>query len=138
MSIISLNNSTNPSSSANAANPAGAVPLMGKNLASGPLEARFRPEATRLVTQGAASGEAGAVFAGTVETVSYPGGLWRHGVRVGGEIVLADAAQAVAPGTAVDIRVAPEALFLFPASATAAPSPFQPGEPRRSLEMSAR
>jgi ABC-type Fe3+/spermidine/putrescine transport system ATPase subunit len=86
-------------------------------LAGSQLEARFRAEAAQLLDAVAvAPAPHGVVeFAGTVEQLSYPGGLWRHGVRIGETLVLVDAPAAFGPGTAVKVRVPEHALFRFPA-----------------------
>lgn len=117
--------------------------LPGRALSDGPVEIRFRPEAGRLL----AAEEAGAPAAdeltlfGRVEQVSYPGGLWRHAVAVGGTTVLADAPRSFAPGEAVHIRLPPAALFTFRTDDP--PLPVQPSsrpadrEDRRVLEASA-
>lgn len=98
---------------AGAANAAGAVPLAGRPLASGPVEARFRPEAARVAAIGGAPAADGVTFFGEVLAASYPGGLWRHTIRLGDDQIMADAAQAFEPGSRVDVHVASDALFLF-------------------------
>lgn len=92
-----------------------AVPLSGRPLADGPVVARFRAEAAKLVPAGDAAHvpEGTLVLPGRVESASYPGGHWRHAVAVGHDTVLADAPQAFAPDAAVKVCVPPEALFLF-------------------------
>ena len=96
------------------------LPRDGRPLSSGPLEARFRAEAARLLP--AAGGEDDATsdvtgdaldLAGRVETASYPGGAWRHSVRVGDETLLVDTPEPFAQGAAVRIRIPAPALFLF-------------------------
>ena len=52
---------------------------------------------------------------GRVQEVSYPGGVWRHVVGVGGQSFLVDDAERHPPGTAVRVRLPVETLFLFPA-----------------------
>lgn len=123
------------------ANAACVVPLDGRPLARGFVEARFRTEAAQLVP-----GNAGDVIptgtlelSGHVETVSYPGGLWRHAVRVGDDMVLVDAQKAFAAGEAVKIRIPSDVLFLFnaPAASPLASTRSRPGGARsRSLEAS--
>jgi ABC-type Fe3+/spermidine/putrescine transport system ATPase subunit len=93
------------------------LPREGRPLRSGPLEARFRAEAARLLpaTEDAGAGESGDALdlLGRVETASYPGGAWRHSVRTGDETLLVDAPEPFAQGTAVRIRIPAPALFLF-------------------------
>ncbi|HVJ40915.1 MAG TPA: ABC transporter ATP-binding protein [Dongiaceae bacterium] len=96
------------------------VALQGRALKAGTVEARFRTESATLVTaEGPASGGGeGTTFDaldlfGVVESVSYPGGCWRHTVRVGDALILADASSACAPGTSVRVRIPEDALFLF-------------------------
>ena len=102
---------------------AGGVPLDGRSLASGAVEARFRPEAARiLATLDTATPEDGMTFRGEVLAVTYPGGHWRHVVRTGAHEILADAPRACQPGERVAVHVGADALFLFnlaePASAS--------------------
>ncbi len=103
---------------------AGRVPLSGRSLVSGAAEARFRPEAARLISAGQSPpAEPGAIFEGTVLSVSYPGGLWRHLVRLGDREVLADAPCALPEGEAVTLFVPAASLFLFNTAAPGAGSP---------------
>ena len=106
------------------ANAAGNVPLAGRLLASGPVEARFRPEAARLfeASEIAVTGP-GITFRGEVAAVSYPGGHWRHVVRLGQTEIMADGTQAFEPGTPVSVFVPAEALFLFNSPEAASVSP---------------
>lgn len=98
---------------AGAANAAGAVPLIGRPLAAGAVEARFRPEAAQLFSATTPIVGPGITLRGTVTAVSYPGGHWRHSIRLGDREIMADAGRAFEPGQAVQVHVAPEALFLF-------------------------
>lgn len=93
---------------------AGRVPLLGRSLVSGAVEARFRPEAARIfpISDLPETGS-GLSLIGEVLSVSYLGGLWRHVVRVGDREILADAPRAFAAGAAVTVFVPAEALFLF-------------------------
>ena len=92
-----------------------------RGLSSGRWQARFRAEAAELspVTEDAASAdvvtEGELRLFGTVRHTSYPGGFWRHVVAVGSAEISVDAASAIAPGTAVSLRVPSAALFLFDA-----------------------
>ncbi|MFC5035832.1 hypothetical protein [Tianweitania sediminis] len=71
----------------------------------------------------ASDAPAGSVeFLGEIAHVSYPGGTWRHAVRLGDSLVNVDAPEAFPPGHAVRIRVSHQSLFLFSvASQKAAP-----------------
>ncbi len=93
------------------------VPLQGRALARGFVEARFRAEAAQLLPGNAADIAAAGTLelSGHVETVSYPGGLWRHAVRVGADMILVDAHKAYGQGEAVKVRIPSEVLFLFSA-----------------------
>jgi putative spermidine/putrescine transport system ATP-binding protein len=123
------------------ANAACTVPLDGRPLASGVVEARFRAEAVELASgrQARAPGATGLSLFGRVEAVSYPGGVWRHSVKVGEAEILVDAPVAFAAGEAVTVRVPPAALFLFntQAHAPASTPPSRPsGGKSRVLETS--
>ncbi|MCM5558887.1 ABC transporter ATP-binding protein [Pleomorphomonas sp. JP5] len=82
---------------------------------SGRLEARFRSERLHLRRLDEVPQEdANAVeLIGRVEAVVYPGGEWRHTVRIGDGSVLVDGTEALAPGTEVVVRVPTNGLFLF-------------------------
>ncbi|MEP9372811.1 ABC transporter ATP-binding protein [Mesorhizobium sp. KR1-2] len=116
------------------------VPLDGRPLASGTVEARFRAEAAQLLTGKSTESlpPSNLELEGRVGNVSYPGGLWRHSVRVGDAEILVDAPCAFAPGETVKVRIPHEALFLF-TTREAAPSPANPsrsGIQNRALETS--
>lgn len=118
------------------------VPRLGRVLSGGQLEVRFRAEAATIAETspgGAHQGE-GLVLSGDVVDVSYPGGLWRHTVRIGTEMIQVDAPRAVPPGTAVRITIAPDHLFLFDAPAgsppLAQPHPVPVPDEARVLEAS--
>ncbi|WP_425530841.1 ABC transporter ATP-binding protein [Ferranicluibacter rubi] len=109
---------------AGASNAACRVPRDGRMLSTGHLEVRFRAEAATLEERSLAAvpnGE-GLVLAGDIVDVSYPGGLWRHTVRVGRQMIQVDAPRACAPGTVVHVTVAPDNLFLFDAPAGTIPA----------------
>ncbi|MDE1160149.1 MAG: ABC transporter ATP-binding protein [Neorhizobium sp.] len=117
---------------AGAANDECRVPLGARLLASGEVDARFRPEAARLFAAGDAIGAAGgAVFSGQVLSVSYPGGHWRHVVRLGDTEIMADADRAFQPGDAVNVHVPAHALFLFNAPASGPATPISRAEPAK-------
>ncbi|GLK84565.1 ABC transporter ATP-binding protein [Ancylobacter defluvii] len=91
-----------------------ALPLGGRKLQSGPMEARFRAEAAELVAIDAPAPVAGELeFSGHIETASYLGGAWRHSVRVGDESLFADAARSFEVGAPVRLRIPGDKLFLF-------------------------
>ncbi|MBS7699711.1 MULTISPECIES: ABC transporter ATP-binding protein [unclassified Chelatococcus] len=100
------------------------LPRDGRAIGDGPLEARFRAEAAELLPAGPATptSDHNLELTGQVEATSYPGGLWRHAVRVGRNELLIDAACRHAPGTAVRIRIPADKLFLFNARSAARPS----------------
>jgi hypothetical protein len=54
------------------------------------------------------------VLSGRVTGVSYPGGRWRHAVRIGARDFQVDAAVRYAPSEQVRILLPAEALYLFP------------------------
>ena len=91
------------------------LPLDGRNLKSGGVEARFRTEGALLLDAKAPTSDAvdALDLFGHVEAASYPGGAWRHSVRVGDDILLIDAAQPCAQGLAVRVRIPARNLFLF-------------------------
>ncbi|KQV70385.1 ABC transporter ATP-binding protein [Rhizobium sp. Root1220] len=95
------------------ANAAGHVALMARPLASGIVEARFRPEAAQLFAADTPIVGPGITFRGEVSAVSYPGGHWRHSVRLAHREIMADSPRAFEPGEQVSVHIAPEALFLF-------------------------
>lgn len=95
-------------------NEAAEIPMLCSPLSDGEVEARFRPEAARLFSITESCPHDGARFKGTVATATYPGGYWRHSVRVGEHEILADGHRAFEPGEEVTVHVAPQALFLFP------------------------
>ncbi|WP_137132459.1 ABC transporter ATP-binding protein [Rhizobium sp. FY34] len=113
---------------------AGRVPLFGRSLVSGAVEARFRPEAARLYPLHAMpEAGPGLSLVGEVLSVTYPGGAWRHVVRLGDRDVLADAPRAHAAGETVNVFVPHEALFLFNRPANAAGSSISGPESRKAF-----
>ncbi len=103
----------------------GRVPLAGRELRAGTVEVRFRAEAAELRPLDEAGSGEGLELIGLVEAVSYPGGHWRHSIRIGDAEVKADAPRSFAPGETVRVHVPPAALFLFDAgpAAWATPAP---------------
>ncbi len=94
------------------------LPIPSSPLVSGPVEARFRPQAVELTphqpqTGTEPGGDGAVIFKGRVEQTSYPGGAWRHVVSLGSHSVVADAPRSFTPGEAVNLRVTAEDLFLF-------------------------
>ncbi|MBA8818448.1 Fe3+/spermidine/putrescine ABC transporter ATP-binding protein [Ochrobactrum sp. P6BS-III] len=100
---------------AGAHNKASTIPAGRRNLSDGIASAHFRSEAAQLASPGAAPNRNGPalVLAGTVEQTSYPGGLWRHMVRIGDRHIMVDAQESHQPGSDVEIRIPEQALFLF-------------------------
>lgn len=88
--------------------------LKGRPATSEHFEARFRPEGVQVIAgDGPAPAEGELDLFGRVEAVSYPGGVWRHSVRVGDTSLLVDAAKPLSQGEIMRLRIPPENLFLF-------------------------
>ncbi|MGH6859829.1 MAG: ABC transporter ATP-binding protein [Phyllobacterium sp.] len=85
----------------------------GRPLVSGPVELRFRAEASQLAPDAAASDPGALELRGRVVSLSYPGGHWRHAVRLDDSEILVDAHTPFAQGEAVKVRVPAKALFIF-------------------------
>ncbi|MCG8273854.1 ABC transporter ATP-binding protein [Aquamicrobium sp. NLF2-7] len=99
---------------ASAINAPAVLPLEGRSLIGGAFEARFRSEGVELIAHDAPPlAEDALDLIGHVEAASYPGGAWRHSVRVGDDILLADAAEPHAQGQVVRIRIPARNLFIF-------------------------
>lgn len=90
---------------------------------SGKIEARFRSERLHLrpLEERHPDGTNAVELIGRVEAVVYPGGEWRHTVRIGEGSVLVDGPEALPPGSNVIVRVPTNGLFLF-AAPTSAPA----------------
>ncbi|MFJ7355865.1 ABC transporter ATP-binding protein [Phyllobacterium sp. NPDC097923] len=103
-------------------NPSTVTALSGRALASGPVQLRFRAEAARLAGSGdTVSAEPGALeLRGRIASVSYPGGHWRHAVRLGNDEILVDADTAFAEGETVKVHIPAHSLFIFNAPQVAA------------------
>ncbi|MEZ5832364.1 MAG: ABC transporter ATP-binding protein [Dongiaceae bacterium] len=103
-------------------NRAAAIRDNGRNLTGSTLEGRFRAEVAELHPIGAFPADLVAddalLLVGDVTQVSYPGGLWRHLVSVGGRTVLVDAPRVFEPRTKVLVRIPGQSLFLFPVTAS--------------------
>ncbi len=87
---------------------------------TGKLEARFRSERLQLrrLDIQPSDNDAAIELIGRIEAVVYPGGEWRHTVRIGDGSVLVDGPEALPPGTDVLVRVPTAGLFLFATSAS--------------------
>ncbi len=88
----------------------------GRRLESGRAIARFRSDAIRLSTASATSaedGDDGLLLRGTVEQVGYPGGIWRHVVRLGDRSVMVDAEDRFDNGAEVHLRIPGDRLYVF-------------------------
>ncbi|WP_237143736.1 ABC transporter ATP-binding protein [Phyllobacterium zundukense] len=96
-------------------NPSTVTTRAGRRLATGPVELRFRAEAARLTGNGDGTAlEPGALeLRGQVASVSYPGGHWRHAVRLGTDEILVDANTPFDQGEAVKVRIPAQSLFIF-------------------------
>lgn len=93
------------------------VPLGGRPLSRGPVEARFRPDQAKLHLPGAALPEDSLALRGRIVAVSYPGGQWRHAIQIGAVEILVDAPRAFPAGSEVTVEVPAPVLYLFrPAS----------------------
>lgn len=91
----------------------------GTAAGTGPAIARFRSEAIQLSKASDIqddTGCAGLLLNGTVERVSYPGGIWRHVIHLGNRSVLVDAQQRFEDGTEVRLRIPEDRLYIFPRS----------------------
>jgi len=79
------------------------------------VSAYFRSEAAELFGAGDTAMSKGdsVVLAGQITQASYPGGIWRHTVRVDDREVYVDAPMRHAPSAEVRIRLPAEALFIF-------------------------
>lgn len=96
-------------------NKASTIPAGRRTLSDGITTARFRSEAAKLASPGTPNcgTTPELVLTGTVDQTSYPGGLWRHMINVGGRHILVDAPHSHQPGSEVEIRIPEQALFLF-------------------------
>jgi ABC-type Fe3+/spermidine/putrescine transport system ATPase subunit len=90
---------------------------------SGKIEARFRSERLQLrpLAEKHPDDASAIELIGRVEAVVYPGGEWRHTVRIGEGSVLVDGPEALSPGSDVLVRIPTSGLFLF-AAPTSAPA----------------
>jgi ABC-type sugar transport system ATPase subunit len=120
-------------------NAATTLPLDGRSLDSGTFEARFRAEAAELLAGDAPATAPGATLElwGHVEAASYPGGTWRHSVRIGERDLLVDSDRPFETGRTARVRIPAEKLFLFDtqgASARPQNSSLHDGRKSRVLE----
>ena len=79
---------------------------------AGTLIAHFRGEAARLQPEAMAS-DGALTLRGRIAQASYPGGIWRYGVEVGGDHFLVDDERRLAVGAPVGIALPVEALHLY-------------------------
>jgi putative spermidine/putrescine transport system ATP-binding protein len=94
----------------------GALHLGGHSLpydgsARGPVEVVVR--STDVALAAGRPGDGGAALAGTVEERLFLGAFYRHYVRLGDALIMADSAEPVAEGP-VTVRIAPEGLRVYP------------------------
>ena len=102
------------------------------------LELYFRGEAAMLLEDikpgGDAPGEPSrdaVLLRGRVEEVSYPGGVWRHAVRVGDRLFMVDDAERHSPGSPVRVRLPAETLFVFASQGNGRTAGVRAGKPGR-------
>ena len=77
-------------------------------------DAHFRAEAVRLLPAGGAPPGDYLTLPGTIDQVSYPGGVWRYAVRAGRHRFMIDDARKYREGETVSIVLPAAALHLFP------------------------
>lgn len=99
--------------SVGATNPACRIPIAGRPLSTGAIEARFRPEAASIHAAPVPVSVGVLLLSGQIVQISYPGGMWRHLIRVGDAEVMVDAPQAFTAGQSVTVTIPQAALFLF-------------------------
>ena len=88
----------------------------GRSLVDGPAIARFRSDAIRLSAAAEPrddDGDDGLLLRGVVEQVGYPGGIWRHVVRLGDRSVMVDAEERFDGGAEVQLRIPGDRLYVF-------------------------
>jgi ABC-type Fe3+/spermidine/putrescine transport system ATPase subunit len=85
------------------------------------VSAYFRSEAAELIAGTGSMTETSkgdsVLLTGRIAQASYPGGIWRHTVRLGDREVYVDAPIRHDPATEVYIRLREKALFVFPGKA---------------------
>jgi ABC-type Fe3+/spermidine/putrescine transport system ATPase subunit len=81
----------------------------------GEVTAYFRSEAARLVAPEQPADDDALILRGEVAQTSYPGGFWRYAVRVGEAQFMVDDDKRLNVGDRVAIRLAADALYLYPA-----------------------
>lgn len=126
---------------AGTANAKAVLPVDGRPLQSGSIEARFRAEGAELLDEHLWASETVDVLElfGHIEAASYPGGAWRHSVRIGDEVLLVDAARPFTQGQCVRVRIPTQHLFLFNSQADSERPPtgsLHGGSTARVLEIS--
>ncbi|MCK5364971.1 MAG: TOBE domain-containing protein, partial [Gammaproteobacteria bacterium] len=82
---------------------------------SGPAAAHFRTEAARLIIGEEAPPDS-LTLRGRITQSSYPGGVYRYAVDVGGRQFLVDDVRRISTGNEVGIWLPAEALHLYPAT----------------------
>ncbi len=82
---------------------------------SGPAAAHFRTEAARLII-GEEAPQNSLTLRGRITQSSYPGGVYRYAVDVGGRQFMVDDTRRFATGDEVGIWLPAEALHLYPAT----------------------
>ena len=92
-----------------------AAPLNGSD---SEVDAHFRAEAVRLSPAGDPPPANSLMLPGTVDQVSYPGGVWRYAVRAGRHRFVIDDERKYRQGDSVGIELPAAALHLFPSDQT--------------------
>jgi putative spermidine/putrescine transport system ATP-binding protein len=90
----------------------------------------FRSEAAELQAEPGTEPEfrnSDIVLSGCVTQVSYPGGTWRHTVKIGGQEFFVDAPRRCEPSQQVRIRLDSNSVFLF-----SSPADPQPGDSKKA------
>jgi len=82
---------------------------------SGPASAHFRTESARLIVGDDVSPNS-LTLRGRITQSSYPGGVYRYAVDVGGRQFMVDDERQFSAGAEVGIRLPAEALHLYPAT----------------------
>ena len=88
----------------------------GLNGSEAVADAHFRAEAVRLSPAGDPPPGDNLTLPGTIDQVSYPGGVWRYAVKAGSQRFMVDDARKYRAGETVSIVLPASALHLFPSN----------------------
>jgi ABC-type Fe3+/spermidine/putrescine transport system ATPase subunit len=94
-------------------NGAARLPANGAVL-DGDVTAHFRSEAAQLGPPEQPADADVLVLRGEVAQTSYPGGFWRYAVRVGDAQFMVDDGKRLSVGDRVAVRLAADAIYLYP------------------------